>query len=144
MTKKETERLGIVETKVDRAVQDIKELKTTIEDEFKGLSAKIDNLDKKYAPKWVQQIVGGFVVLVLIAFATAVIALVIIPASKKNADGSTDQTTTPTTSNPQSVSPNTPATANASAEAQADGTKATDSEGSGGLLNKLPLIKVGD
>lgn len=53
-TKTEVERLSVVETKVDRAVADIAEVKTAVTDGFATINTKIDNLDKKYAAKWVQ------------------------------------------------------------------------------------------
>jgi predicted PhzF superfamily epimerase YddE/YHI9 len=49
----------------------------------KELSEKIDvkfnDLDKKYAPRWVQTVVGTAISLILVAFITALISFVIIP-----------------------------------------------------------------
>jgi lipopolysaccharide/colanic/teichoic acid biosynthesis glycosyltransferase len=69
-TKSEKERLAVVETKIDNMAKDIAEIKTAV-----LANAKAN--DQKYAAKWVQQVVGGFIGLVLVAVVTALLALVI-------------------------------------------------------------------
>lgn len=100
------------------------------------IEAKIDNLDKKFAARWVQTVVGAMVGAILLGFLGVAITF-FIPQK-------TPVTQTPTT--PITVvSPTgtgTPtASANSSATATPANPTATDSQSSGGGVTvPLPLV----
>lgn len=77
-TKTEIERLSVVETKVDGIAEDVKDIKTTLNTEVTAINTKIDNLDNKYAAKWVQSAVAFVVGIIVSAVLVALIALVVI------------------------------------------------------------------
>jgi len=145
-TKLEVERLSVLETKVDRAVSDISDIKTTVTTEFAGINSKIDNLDKKYAAKWVQSAVSFVIGIIVAAVLTALIALVIVPNLNNQPSGnSTTQTTTTTTptgsSSTAKTTPTPSANANASAQSTPANPSSTDSQSSnGGLQVTLPKV----
>lgn len=118
---------------------DMQQVKSDISDIKVDIKTIKDSLDGKYAAKWVQQIVGAMVALILIAVVTALLALVIIPATKKNPDGTTPSSASSGTSsgNPSSSGPSGTPSANANAQATSDGTTNKDSQSSGGLVDTL-------
>lgn len=143
-TGKEIERLSVVETKVDRAVSDIHDLTITVTDGFDDLGKKFDNLDKKFAAKWVQSAVGFVIAIIVGAVLTALVALVVVPNIHTNTNTNTHsttttttQTTTPTGSTSTShTTPTSSTTPSASASSTATSTPAnptsTDTSTSGG------------
>lgn len=144
-TKTEIERLAVVETKVDQAVADIAEVKTTVNTEFTKLNTKIDGLDNKYAAKWVQSAVAFVVGIIISAVLVAVLALVVIKPN--NAANNPTTSTTTTTSTPTgststtSTKDGTPsANANASATSTPANPSDSQSSSSGGLLDSVPKL----
>jgi len=66
MTKTKPERLAVVETKLDVVLEEIR-----------TMNEKLDKLDVKFAAKWVQTVMGGFIGLILSSFVVALWAMVI-------------------------------------------------------------------
>ena len=152
MTIKEGERLSVLETKVDRAVSDISDIKQQTTQEFAALNTKfdtfVDSLDKRYAAKWVQSAVGFVVALIVGAVLTALIALVVVPSfnsDKTTGSSTTTQTTTTTPTGSTSTSKTTPspsASATSTATSTPANPTASDSSTSGGGV-QVTLPKVG-
>ena len=80
MTRPEAERLAVVETKVDAVLE-----------QLEIINNKFENLDKKYASKWVQTAVAAVIGMIVMAVIGALVALVVI---KPTAD-TTVKVTTP-------------------------------------------------
>lgn len=141
-TQDERTQIAVLQNDMHQVKSDVGELKTTMASGFASLEAKLEAQDKKYASKWVQQVVGGLIALILIAVVTALLALVIIPATKKPQQVPVTSSSSTTTSGGSGSSVGTtPGGANATANAKADATKPTDSQSSsGGLLNTLPKL----
>jgi hypothetical protein len=87
-TQSEIERLSVVETKVDLIAADIKTINT-----------KLDNLDGKYAAKWVQTAVAFVAGIIISAVLVALIALVVVQP----------KTETPSTTRSTNTTVNVPA-----------------------------------
>lgn len=145
-TKPEIERLSVLETKVDRAVEDISDIKDTVTTEFNALNKKIDGLDKKFAAKWVQNAVGFVIALIVGAVIMALVALVVIPSTKEASQGSsgaststTTTTTTPTGSTSTTRNSGTPgATATANSKSDSATPSSSDTQTSPGASLTLP------
>jgi cytoskeletal protein RodZ len=119
MTKTEAERLSVVETKVD-----------TVLEEIKAVNSRLDNLDNKFAAKWVQTIVGGLVAAVLLAFIGVVVAYFIHTPTVANSPttSNTTTTTTPTGSTSTTSTKNT--------------ERPADNQSSGGATITLPKVPL--
>ena len=147
-TKTEIERLSVVETKVDRAVDDIGKLATTVKDGFTSIETKFDNLskenDKKYAAKWVQSALTFVIGLIVAAVITAWLAFVVITPNRSNnpTTSTTTTTTTPTGSTGTTTTKDGTPSANANANATSTPANPTDSDSSssGGLLDQVPKV----
>lgn len=143
-TKTEIERLSVVETKVDAIGSDVKDIKDTLVAEIKDINTKFDNLDNKYAAKWVQSAVAFVVGIIISAVLVALLALVIIkPTANNPTTSNTTTTNTPTGSTSQtSTKDGTPsASATSNATATPENPNATDTQTSnGGVDIDLPKV----
>lgn len=135
-TKTEIERLSVVETKVDAIGADVKDIKDTLVSEIKEINVKFDNLDNKYAAKWVQSAVAFVVGIIVSAVLVALVALVVIKPGDTPSTSTTNNTTTtttPTGSTSTSKGTTTPsASATSNASATPSNPQATDTQTSGG------------
>jgi hypothetical protein len=95
-TAKEIVEIAVLQTQMVEVKAKLEVMERQQHTDHQEVIGKIDSLDGKFASKNVEKIVYGMVALVLIAFFTALIALVIIPQAKKS-DTSTKTTTTTTT-----------------------------------------------
>lgn len=110
-----------VKSDISQIKSDIKEIKSS--------------LDGRYAAKWVQQVVGGLIALILIAVVTALLALIIIPASKKNADGTTPK------GGVQSNSGSYAPTSRSSSKSSSTSSKPSDSQSvTDGVVDQLKKV----
>jgi hypothetical protein len=130
-TEAERTQIAVLQNQMGQVQSDITDIKKTQAAGFASLEAKIDAQDKKYASKWVQQVVGGLIALILIAVITALLALIIIPATKK-APETTATPPAPTTSSGSSGTPT--ATANSTAHSDSATPSDTQTSSSGGLV----------
>lgn len=139
-TKTEIERLSVVETKVDGIAEDVKDIKTTLNTEVTAINTKIDNLDNKYAAKWVQSAVAFVVGIIVSAVLVALIALVVIkPGSNNPTTTTTTNTPTGSTSTTKDGVPSANATSNATATPE--NPNVTDTQSSeGGVDLNVPKV----
>jgi hypothetical protein len=145
-TKTEIERLSVVETKVDAIGTDVKEIKDTLITEVKAINVRFDNLDNKYASKWVQSAVAFVIGLIVAAVITALVALVVGPLRGTSDQGvtppTTSNTTTTTTPTGSTSTTNTSDTVKDTSTANntTKETETTNDSSSGGLLNVVPKV----
>jgi len=57
-----SERLASVETNIENIKEDVKEIKSLLNDQVKQQDRKFDILDKKFANKWVEKIVVALLI----------------------------------------------------------------------------------
>jgi len=132
-TKTEIERLSVVETKVDAIGQDVKDIKDTLVSEIKDINTKFDNLDNKYAAKWVQSAVAFVVGIIVSAVLVALIAIVVIKPGANKPTGSTSHTST------KDSVPSANATSNATSTPE--NPDVTDTQSSdGGVQVDIPKV----
>lgn len=152
-TQSELERLAVVETQIKEVRKDISAVQKSQQANFDNLSKKIDDLDTRYAPKWVQTVVSGFVAAILLGFVAVMINFFIPAKPLVEIDNNTNKGTTqqepkesdessqkPTSNNPSpTVSQNKPPTTNVTInEAEEPTTQPTERQGVvTGLLNNL-------
>lgn len=121
----QAERIARMEEKLDNLIVSVDEIK--------------NGLDKRFAAKWVQTVVAGFVAAVLLGF-TTVIVNYFIPRKTPSA-----ATVTTTSSQPNGSGGSVPS-ATASATAKSDAANPSDSQTStsssplGEVLNSLPKV----
>lgn len=139
-TKTEIERLSVVETKVDQIGADVKDIKDSLVSEIKDINTKFDNLDSKYAAKWVQSAVAFVVGIIVSAVLVALIALVVIkPGANNPTTTTTTNTPTGSTSTTKDGTPSASATSNATATPE--NPNATDTQSSnGGVQVDIPKV----
>lgn len=117
----------MVETKVDTLIGSVK-----------SIDKKIDDLDKKFAAKWVQTVVAGLIAAILLGFLYAAINF-FIPNSEKPRD----VVNIPSTNQTSGSASTTPPSASANATSHSDTTKPSDSQtstDSGGVQITLPKV----
>lgn len=97
-TKSESVAIGVLQDQMKNVQDDVKEIKADMKVGFQSLESKIDDLDKKFAAKWVQIVVGGLIAAILLGFIGVVVAFFIPQRSQTTSTNpSTSETTTTTT-----------------------------------------------
>lgn len=96
-------------------------------DTLERIEQKIDNLDKKFAARWVQTVVGGLVAAILLAFVGVLITFFI--------PNKTDLA--PEVNTPSNTGSNTPQSVEANAAAQATSDKPQDSQTSSSSVTEV-------
>lgn len=119
----------------------LQDWRNSVEEKLSRIEQKIDNLDKKFAAKWVQSIVSGLVAAILLTF-IGVVANYFIPHHDPTT-AQTTTTTTPTGSTSTTTTIPTPA-ASATATSHSDTTTPSSSQTTTspsinqGVLDALP------
>ena len=143
-TKSESVAIGVLQDQMKNVQDDVKDIKKDMRAGFSSLETKMDNLDKKFAAKWVQTIVAGLVAAILLAFIGVIISYFMNPKTTAN-DPTTSNTTTINTPTGSTSTTSTKdgvpsATAEANATSSPENPNDSESSSSGGLLESVPKL----
>lgn len=120
-TKSEIERLSVVETKMDAAIE-----------RLDRIDAKLDNLDKKFSAKWVEWVIKGLIAFILIWFLGSLTHL--IEKSPVQVVKEVTSSTTTSSNSPSSPTQTTPSTPSNSSNPSSNPVQ--------GVLDGLPKVQM--